>query len=134
MYFLVSQVYQLSTEGIAFRFLPDPRQVKNALEVVDFPFFHYIDQVICGVQNANGFNDTVIVSLVSIFVCLRDQIPLSVDDGWFDDSFDHVSLKLSELKINLTAAFDVGMDHVRYCRNLIVIYPYARLFWPCCMT
>lgn len=30
------QVYQLSTEGIAFRFLPDPRQVRNALEVFDY--------------------------------------------------------------------------------------------------
>ncbi|XP_024378220.1 protein TIC 22, chloroplastic isoform X2 [Physcomitrium patens] len=28
----LDKVYQLSTEGIAFRFLPDPRQVKNALE------------------------------------------------------------------------------------------------------
>ncbi|KAG0618593.1 hypothetical protein M758_4G076200 [Ceratodon purpureus] len=28
----LDKVYQLSTEGIAFRFLPDPRQVRNALE------------------------------------------------------------------------------------------------------
>eukprot|EP00246_Nothoceros_aenigmaticus_P003717 TRINITY_DN148_c0_g1_i4.p1 TRINITY_DN148_c0_g1~~TRINITY_DN148_c0_g1_i4.p1 ORF type:complete len:244 (-),score=12.23 TRINITY_DN148_c0_g1_i4:656-1387(-) len=28
----LDKVYQLNTEGIAFRFLPDPRQVKNALE------------------------------------------------------------------------------------------------------
>ncbi|RVX00080.1 hypothetical protein CK203_024707 [Vitis vinifera] len=28
-----SQVYMLKVEGIAFRFLPDPVQIKNALEV-----------------------------------------------------------------------------------------------------
>jgi hypothetical protein len=27
------QVYMLKAEGIAFRFLPDPLQIKNALEV-----------------------------------------------------------------------------------------------------
>jgi len=69
----MSQVYQLSTEGIAFRFLPDPRQVKNALEVVDSLLS--IDRVICGVQNASGLNDIFIVSVVSILVCLREQFP-----------------------------------------------------------
>ncbi|KAL9313000.1 hypothetical protein ACSQ67_018452 [Phaseolus vulgaris] len=30
---LVQQVYMLKVEGIAFRFLPDPVQIKNALEL-----------------------------------------------------------------------------------------------------
>ncbi|KAH9551125.1 hypothetical protein CY35_10G107000 [Sphagnum magellanicum] len=29
---LLAQVYELNAEGIAFRFLPDPQQIKNALE------------------------------------------------------------------------------------------------------
>jgi Tic22-like family len=30
------QVYMLKVEGIAFRFLPDPRQIKHALKVILF--------------------------------------------------------------------------------------------------
>jgi hypothetical protein len=33
---LQAQVYMLKAEGIAFRFLPDPLQIKNALEVCSF--------------------------------------------------------------------------------------------------
>ncbi|KAL2630917.1 hypothetical protein R1flu_015603 [Riccia fluitans] len=33
----LDKVYQLNTEGIAFRFLPDPHQVKNALETKGKP-------------------------------------------------------------------------------------------------
>ena len=29
----LDRVYQLAAEGIAFRFLPDPRQVKHAIQV-----------------------------------------------------------------------------------------------------
>lgn len=33
------QVYMLKAEGIAFRFLPDPLQIKNALEVCSLIVF-----------------------------------------------------------------------------------------------
>ena len=36
------QVYMLKAEGIAFRFLPDPLQIKNALEVCFFENFRCI--------------------------------------------------------------------------------------------
>ena len=71
------QVYMLKAEGIAFRFLPDPLQIKNALEVCFFMNF----EAHCSILLSElGLSDLSIVSSPLPCSPIMTKVELSSSD------------------------------------------------------